>query len=92
MKQVKRQGVKPAVDNAARLCVRVSDEAQKRLFVTSLMAGETASDIVNRLILAHCREYSLPGKIVARNATHDRAIPSAEVRDSDAPLPLQDAA
>lgn len=92
MKQHKRQNVPAATVQTARLSARVSVEAYQRLFVASVMNGETAAEILDRLILAHCREWSLPGKIVARNATHDRVAPAPEL-NCNAPSPaLQDAA
>jgi hypothetical protein len=91
VKQSKRQGDKASTHPDVRLGIRISDEAQKRLFVQALMEGTTASEIVNRLILAGCRDFSLPGKIADRvkpvSDTH-RISPSDPVMISEPPAPL----
>ena len=66
MKTVKQHDAKATRGQSERLSVRVSAEAYERLFVASVMGRSTASEILDRLILAHCREWSLPGKIVDR--------------------------
>jgi hypothetical protein len=92
VKTVKVHGAKASGEQTERLSVRVSAEAYERLFVASVMSRATASEILDRLILAHCREWSLPGKISARAATHDRVAPTPEL-NLDAPaLPSQVAA
>lgn len=67
--------------------IGLSAEAHKRLFLTALMSGQTASSIVERLITEHCREWSMPGKIAARGQSPDSAS-----RDDQREESLQDAA
>lgn len=86
MKTEKRQGAKAPGQPEARLSARVSKDAYQRLFVHALMTGQTMSEILDRLIVAGCREYSLPGKI-----TH-RANSPVPVIDSAASPALSDAA
>lgn len=74
MKTVKQHDAKAPRGQSERLSVRVSAEAYERLFVASVMGRSTASEILDRLILAHCREWSLPGKIAARVNTTDRHV------------------
>lgn len=81
MKAVKRQG--------ARLSVRVSEEAYQRLFVASVMGKVTASEILDRLIRDHCREWSLPGKLSDKS---HRANPSPEISCNAPQAAHQDAA
>lgn len=92
MKTAKHKSVSTPQQQTARLSCRISEEAYQRLFVSSVMSKTTASEIVERAILAHCREWSLPGKITARNAIHDRVAPAPELNCNAPPPALQDAA
>jgi hypothetical protein len=90
--QSKRKSAGTSSPETARLSCKVSTEAYQRLFVASVMGGQTASEILDKLIKDHCREWSLPGKISERSVKHDRVVPSVEVSDSAPPPALQDAA
>ena len=92
VKTTARKSANPPARETARLSTKVSREAYQRLFVASVMEGLPAGDILDRLILDHCRSWSLPGKITARNAIHDRVIPDGPVNmDTQSPA-LSDAA
>lgn len=88
MKATKQSGAKTPAQQTARLSCRISEEAYQRLFVSSVMSKTTASEIVERAILATCREWSLPGKISDRVAKSHRHDSASEVNLNEPPAPL----
>jgi predicted DNA-binding protein len=63
---------------SAKLSLRVSVEAYRRLFVTSVMLGKTASAIVDDLIVEGLKRFSMPSDLSKRHL-HQSAAPT----DSD---------
>jgi hypothetical protein len=76
MKTQKQRGVKAPQTENTRVNLRLSTEASRRLFVTSVMAGETASSIVEGLILDGLKRFSLPMDLSKRQNTQSSNLPS----------------
>ena len=69
MKPASRKNGDMQTDKPAKLSLRVSTEAYRRLFVTSVMSGETASAIVEGLILDGLKRFSMPADLSRRQTT-----------------------
>jgi hypothetical protein len=78
MKAQKQRGVKAPEGQTARLSLRLSVEASRRLWVTAVMSDRTASAIVESLILDGLRSWSMPSDLSKRHL-HQSAAPT----DSD---------
>ena len=86
------QGAKTHERKTTRANLLLETEAYQKLFVTSVMARESAGDIVSRLISEHLKSYALPAKLSERPQKHDRAIPTPELNPDAPALLTQDAA
>lgn len=79
MKPEKQPAAKKAPLDS-RLSCMISTEAHQRLIITGMMKGETMSQVVNRVILANCREYSMPGYLGDRASRENSADLEADVK------------
>jgi hypothetical protein len=66
MKTSSRQGAKAPKGETCKVNLTLSVEAYRRLFVTSVMGGQTASAIVEGLISEGLRSWSMPGNLTDR--------------------------
>ena len=66
MKAQKRPGVKASGQENTRINLRLSLEASRRLWVTAIMSGQTASAIVEGLIAEGLKSWSMPANLSAR--------------------------
>lgn len=69
------QSAKAPKREQTRANLLLDTEAYQRLFVTSVMARESAGDIVSRLIAEHLKSYALPAKLSGRPDNSHRVKP-----------------
>ena len=66
MKTQKLQGAKASKPETSKVNLTLSVEAYRRLFVTSVMSGQTASAIVESLISEGLKLWSMPSNLSDR--------------------------
>ena len=62
-----------------RANLRLDAEVYQRLLVHAVMENRSAGDIVSRLLTAHLRGWSMPGKVTARSMSTVSAKPDVHV-------------
>lgn len=77
MKAKRHSGVNDAAKT--RLNVRISEEAQKRLGVHCVMSGMQPGEILEKLIVAHCRDWKVSANVVARVIAIDSVVDAHDV-------------
>ena len=86
MKTGSKKGVKaprrPGAETT-KVNLTLGVEQYRRLFVTSVMAGQTASAIVDSLIAEHLKSWSMPADLSARVKSSDRAEAASQVTESE---------
>lgn len=66
MKAQKQPGTKAPKSETSKVNLTLSVEAYRRLFVTSVMSGQTASAIVEDLISEGLKSWSMPANLADR--------------------------
>jgi hypothetical protein len=75
----RRPNTKAPAAKYTRTNLKLDTEAYRRLFVTSVMEGIPASEIVSRLIADHLKGWSMPAD---RRHSPESASPAAQVSES----------
>lgn len=66
MRTQKQQGVKAPKGETTKVNLTLGIQTSKRLFVSAIMSGRTASSLVEELIELHLKSWSLPSDLTAR--------------------------
>lgn len=72
-----RRGVTDAAKQ--RINVRMSAEAHQRLQIHSVMSGRAPGEILDGLVVAHCRDWKVQANVTARVIAIDRLDSAHEV-------------
>ena len=92
VKTPKSKGASAPARETTRVNLSLAADAYRRLFVTSVMSGRSAGDLVTELIEQHLRTWSMPANLAARSTKADR-LAASDHGNLSAPEPvLSDAA
>lgn len=86
----KRQGAKAQKSETTRVNLSLGAEQYRRLFVTAVMSGRSAGDLVTELIETHLRSWAMPARLDGKVRSNDRHDSVPVVRDSapSEPVPV----
>lgn len=88
MKTQKKKDAKAPKREVVKANLSLGIEQYRRLFITSVMAGKSASSIVEELIDSGLKTWALPAELTNRSKGKDRATAPEEVSGNVEPLAL----
>ena len=78
-----KKGIKASGRPTVKVNLTLGVEQQRRLFITAVMSGRTASDIVDELIAAGLKQWAMPVDLVSRAKSKDRPESTDQASESE---------
>ena len=88
MKTQRQAGVKAPKCETSKVNLTLSVEAYRRLFVTSVMSGQTASAIVEGLISEGLKSWSMPANLSDRVTRRHQSSSAISDDQVESPEPI----
>lgn len=82
MKAQSKKGASAPKRECTRVNLSVDTAAYQRLFVTAVMSGRSAGELVTELIEQHLRSWALPANLAARSGNTHRTAQASQIRDT----------